>query len=243
MLKLQTKMYKKIKILICVLCLSNVAIAQELSAIEILKKVETYYKSIEVLDIEMEYKMYKGFTGNHITESYTGTMYKNGDIMKVKILGSEIVKLPDAKIIVNNNDKTVMYNKIKENTIMGSPVDMSSFLKYYKESNIQYLGNTIVQEMVQKHLQMPLPYNKIVLYIDKTSYQIKKQELYLSTKVPFVDEKGKGVPDFARMEISFKANPKPTIKVPNIKDYVFVSSSNNIKLSHNYANYTIIDPN
>lgn len=232
----------RIKIVISVFFLGHASsTAQELSAVETLKKVETYYKNVAILDIEMEYKMFRGVTGNNITESYKGTMYKYGDISKVDILGSEIVQLPEAKIIVNNDNKTVMYSKAKSGTITGSPVDMSSFLKFYKGTSTRLQGNTIILEMTQTNVHIPLPYNKIILYIDKTTYQIKRQELYLSTKVPFVDENGKGVPDSARMEISFKPNPKPVNKVPQLKDYVLIGSNNTIKLSNNYANYTILD--
>lgn len=234
-------MYKKITILICALLAGHITIAQELSAEDILKNVETYYKNVEVLDVEMEYKMFRGYTGNNLTESYKGTIYMNGKISRIEILGSEIVQLPKAKIIINNDKKTVTYNELKNDAIQNSPLDMSTFFKFYKTSSIKYKGNLIIQEMIQKELKIALPYNKIVLYIDKTSYQVKKQELYFSTKMPFVDKNGKSLPDQARMEISFSPNPQPLKIVPKLSNYVHINSDKAVTLSKNYASYSIVN--
>ena len=239
-------MQRKIKypLLTLILFLGSITLnyAQEITAKETFNKIESYYKTIDILDIEMEYKMFRGYTGTNLTESYKGTMYKNEGVSKIDILGSEIIDLPEAKLIINKEAKTVTYHKKYNKETQSSPVDISMFLKFYKEASTKVKGNTIVHEMVlKKGIQIPVPYSKIVVYVDKNSYQMQKQELYLSTKVPFIDKNGKEAPDLARMEIKFKTNPNPSKKVPKLKDYVQIDANKKVRLSQNYAAYKIID--
>lgn len=239
-------MYRKIKypLLTVVLFFGNIALnyAQEITALKTFNKIESYYKAVNILDIEMEYKMFRGHTGTTPTESYKGTMYKNEGVSRVNILGSEIIDLPEAKLIVNKEAKTITYNKKSNKETQKSPVDVSMFLKFYKEASTKISDHIIIHEMVlKKDIQMAMPYSKIVIYVDKNSYQIQKQELYLSTKVPFINKNGKEAVDFARMEIKFKTNPNPLKKVPKLKDYVRIDTNKKVHLSQNYSAYKIID--
>ncbi|MEP1490173.1 MAG: hypothetical protein ABJK28_17270 [Algibacter sp.] len=215
--------------------------AQKPTASQTLTKIESYYKSLSEFNFEVEYKMYKGYEGNHITESYKGTMYKNGDVSQIKILGSEIIQFSDTQLTITNDNKTLIYNKISEDVIHKSPMDVSSFLKFYKETNTEIKGNVLIHEMVIKNAQIPMPYNKIKVYVNKETSEIERQVLYLATKVPFVDENGKEAPDVGRMEISFKKNPKSVSKVPELNDYVILDSQNNVRLAKAFTAYTIIN--
>ena len=216
--------------------------AQQPTAAESLAKIETYYKTAKSFSIQVKYNMYKGHTGNHLTESYEGTMTKNGAVSQIKILGSEILQFPEAQLTINKDNKTLVYNEISGESLKKSPLDVSTFLKYYKETSTKVSGNMLIHEMVLKNNQMPIPYSKIVIYINKANYQLVKQELYLSTKVPFVDEKGKDTKDVARMEISFKYNKKSMTKTPRLKDYVQLEPNKKVRLTQAYAAYTIIAP-
>ncbi|MDO5981449.1 hypothetical protein [Flavivirga spongiicola] len=216
--------------------------AQQPTAAESLAKVETYYKTAKTFNLQVKYNMYKGHTGNHLTESYEGTMTKNGAVSQIKILGSEIIQFPNAQLTINKANKTLVYNEISGKGLKKSPLDVSTFLNYYKETSTKVSGNMLVHEMVLKNNQMPIPYNKIVIYINKANHQLVKQELYLSTKVPFVDDNGKDTEDVARMEISFKHNKKTMAKAPRLKDYVLLEPNKKVRPTQAYAAYTITAP-
>ncbi|WP_346882328.1 hypothetical protein [uncultured Algibacter sp.] len=215
---------------------------QQPTALETLSKVEAYYKTIKNFDFDVEYKMYRGYTGNHLTESYKGTMYKNGNVLQVIILGSEVLQFPEAKIIINDKNKTISYSKLMQNGTQQTPVDISLFLKFYKESTTSFVGNTLIHEMILKNNTINMPYNRVIMYINKNTYALEKQVLFLTTKVPFNGEKGKK-DDAARMEISFKQKPKqkPKPKPLKLKDYVLIGINNKISLSKAYSTYTLID--
>lgn len=222
------------------LCGSTLVHAQQLTAIATLKKVEAHYKTTKTFSLDVEYAMYKGYTGTHLTEAYKGSIVKNGDITQFKILGSETLQFPKMQLVINEENKTVAYNLMSNKTLQQSPLDMASFLKFYKEVSTDISGNTIVVVLAVKNNQVPVPYNKIMVHINKNDYSIQKQVLYLSTKVPFVMEDGKETEDVGRMVITFKTNPIPP-KVPQLQDYVILEPHKKPRLAKAYANYTIID--
>ncbi|NMH85960.1 hypothetical protein [Flavivirga algicola] len=225
------------------LLLCSISIQAQLpAAAESLAKTEAYYKMAKTLSLQVTYSMYKGHTGNHLTESYKGTMHRNENVSRIRILGSEILQFPKVQLTINKDNKTLVYNKISDQGLKKSPLDISIFLKYYKETSTRVRENMLIHEMVLKNNKMPIPYNKIVIYINRTNHQLIKQELYLSTKVPFVDENGKSTHDVARMEISFKHDEKIMNRVPKLNDYVLLESNKKVRLANAYAAYTIIDP-
>lgn len=233
----------RIKKLVCigVLMVSGLAInAQEIKASELLKKVETHYKNTKTFNLDVEYAMYKGYTGTHRTESYMGSMYKNNEVTQIKVLGSEIVQFPKAQLTINNDYKTVTYNEITDKTLQQSPLDISAFLNFYKVVSTEVSGSTIIQELVVKNSQLPIPYNKIILHINKQDYSIKKQVLYLATKVPFIDDEGKSSQDVGRMVITFKTKPMPE-DIPELQDYVILGANDKLRLAKAYTTYNIID--
>ena len=236
------KMKRNIKYLagITFLLIGMSIYAQPPSALEAFTKIENYYKTVKKFNFQIEYKMFRGYSGNEVTESYKGSIYRYGDISQIKILGSEILQFPEAQLTINSENKTIRYNKISKDVIQKSPVDVSTFLKFYKETSAKISGNILIYEMVLKNAQIPIPYNKIIIHVNKDTFEIEKQIFYFATKVPFVDESGDETLDSARMEISFKQNSFTTQKVPKLNDYVFVEG-NNVRLAKAYQTYTIID--
>ncbi|WP_308993697.1 hypothetical protein QLS71_007975 [Mariniflexile litorale] len=214
--------------------------AQQPNAAQTLAKVEAYYKTAKTFNLDVEYAMYKGYTGTYLTESYKGSMHKNGDVTQLKVLGSEILQFPKVQLTIIDENKTVVFSPITNKNLQKSPVDISVFLKFYKEVSTQVSGNTIIHELVVKNIQLPVPYNKIILHVNKTDFSIQKQVLYLSTKMPFVDEEGKDTEDVGRMVITFKTNPM-SIKTPQLQNYVVLEPNKKPCLAKAYAAYTIID--
>ena len=220
---------------------NQVVFAQQTKALEVLSNVEAYYKTKEVIDLEVEYKMYRGYTGDNLTESYTGFLYKNGEVLQMKILGSEIVQFPQAQITIDQENKTLYYNKVTDDKPQNSPLDMSAFLTFYKEGSTRITGNNIIIELIKKNAKIPISYNKIILTVNKESYALEKQELYLATKVPFVDNEGNDMEDVGRIKVTFKTNPTPANKKLKLEDYVVLERNNKVLLAKPYKEYSIID--
>lgn len=214
--------------------------AQQPKPLETLKKVEAYYKALKTLHLDVEYAMYKGHTGTQLTEAYNGNIYKHDDVTKLKILNSEILQFPEAQLIINKENKTINYNASSQETKQQSPLDMSAFLNFYKEVSTNISGNTIIHEMSLKSKQLPIPYGKVIIHVNKNDYSLEKQVLYLSTKVPFVGKDGISTEDVGRMVISFRVN-SAYAKTPKLQDYVILESNKKPRLAKTFASYTIVN--
>jgi len=240
------KMKKKLIVftvtLFFVLSHNVVVFAQQLpSAESTLNKVSKYYNALKEFDVEIEYEMYKGYSGSEVTESYKGTIYRGNDVTHIKILSSEIIQFKEEQLIIDKDYKTITYSEPNGNIMNSSPTNMTVFLQYYKESKTLVTDTNIVHEMVLKNPQLPTAYNRIIIYVNKSTHKIEKQVLYFSNKLPFVDDDGKENLDSARMEINFKDNPKPNGNIPKLEDYLVVTSNNKLELTGSYKSYKLIN--
>lgn len=206
-----------------------------------LAKVETYYKALETFHFDMVYNMYRGYSGENLTESYSGTVSKQGGVSQIQILGSEIIQFSNKQIVLNKADKTLTLRNVNAEAMQQSPMDISKFLKFYKASNTKVSGNYLVHEMVLKNSNIPMPYSKIVVYVNKTNYSLEKQILYMATKMPFTDANGKQTPDAGRLEVTFKQNVSGNKPTPKLSDYLRCEPEDTCRLANNYKTYTLID--
>jgi len=217
--------------------------SQQDSASDVLKKVSSYYQTLDAYSLDIEYAMYKGYTGKNLTESYNASIYKNEGVTQLKVLGSTILQFSKAQLTINDANKTLIYNEISNKELNQSPLDISAFLNFYKEVSNTISKNVLTLEMVLQSSTIPIPYSKVILHVDKNTYALKKQELFLSTKVPFVDKEGKSTEDVGRLEITFqsKTNDINQIQVPKLEDYIVLKPNKQVRLTQAYAAYTIID--
>ena len=227
--------------LVLFVLMHNMLSAQQKEILETLSKVSAYYKAQAILNLEMEYKMFMGYDGKQPTESYKGTLYKNGEVTQVKILGSEVLHFPQAQIAISEENKTLFYNKIDQPTEQNLPTEVASFLKFYEATSLNHEGNILIVELKKKPNPLTIPYSKITLYINQNSYAIDKEVMFLATKVPFVDKDGKDVEDVGRIEVTFSSVFSSSEKMPKLEDYVILGPNNQVELAKAFKDYTILD--
>jgi len=206
----------------------------------ILNKVFDYYKTAESYSYNCTYNMYRGFTGNIITESYKGTIFKDGNISRITALNSEILSYPNAQLTISNDSKLIIYIKKRVDFVEKSPVDISLFLKYFEGNIVSQENNIIKYEMTLTKNNFQIPYQKVVFYINKTNYSLIRQELFFATKLPFKNAEGESVNDFGRMEIIFSPNNHSLKNIKKIEDFLIIEKDT-IKLTKAYQNYQLID--
>jgi hypothetical protein len=229
---------KNIKIIF--LFLSGVNIVDAQNSIALLEKVNNYYKTVQFYNVESTYNMYRGFTGKSVTESYKGTMYKNGQVSVVKVLGQGIIMFENVQLIVNDADKTITYTKNDAESVQKNLIDVDKLSKYYDFTSIKDDKKVIIYEMTLKNKDLPLPYSKLIFHINKTDNSLVKQELFFATKLPFKNKDGEMSNDNGRMEIIYNPSNTP-IKNIKLEDYITTDSKDRIHLSKAYKNYQLID--
>lgn len=207
--------------------------------VEVLEKINDYYSTNKHYNIEVSYKMYRGYTGENITESYTGNLYKDGNITSMEALNAEIWIFPNAQLTIDTANKSIYYTKTAIGAIQNSPIDTKTFSRFYKEKASETKGNTLRYEMVLKNIQIPSPYSKIVLWVNATTYELEAQELFFANKLPFVDEAGNRVNDYGRLKILFQSskNAKQTLKLSDI----ITIKNNTVQLASRFNSFTLID--
>ena len=217
--------------------------AQNKEAKELLDKVAAFYENSSAYQVELTYNMHRGLTGNNITESYKGSIIKNGSFLKMELLDSEILQFKEAQLIIDNSAKQVLYID-KSTGLDNSPLNISAYLDYYTKTVVTNKGNIIVCEMVPQEISGQLPYGKVVLYINKDTYSLEKQELFFSNLIPFKNENNEDVNDYGRLVIELKHQKlNEDQKTYKLSDYISISSGDEASLTGKYSGYNLIKQN
>ncbi|GAA3591166.1 hypothetical protein Q4Q39_15830 [Flavivirga amylovorans] len=217
--------------------------AQKSSVKELLNKVSNFYLNKNQYHIDMTFTMYRGITGNEATESYTGTMEKNDKYNKNSILGTLVYRFPEAQLIVDNNQKRVIYNDLDTSEMQNYPVDLSAYMKYYDKSQILEEGNQWVCELVvSQNTFSELPYGKVLLYINKNDYSITKQVLFFSNLIPFQGKEASDIEqDYGRLHIDLSYNFNKEIEKKELAYFITKTANSKIQLQKDFASYQLID--
>ncbi|WP_298320823.1 hypothetical protein [uncultured Aquimarina sp.] len=234
--------YYSITIVFIMICTSVSIHAQHTDARKILENVALFYKNTAQYQIDVTYNMHRGFTGNNITESYTGEMVKNGDFSKFKVLNSEIIYFSDDQLTISHTDKTIAYSKKTGTSVSSSPVEIEGFLKFYDQIAITEKNGQLKCEMVSSKYNPSNPYGKVIIYINKDKYYIEKQELFFAESIPFVDEKNnERESDVGRLVILLKQKSLEDQTRVTLQDYFTFSSGKKVILSSKYSEYNFIN--
>lgn len=231
-----------IPLIFMVLVAFNSLNAQENKVKDILAKVTERYEQEEKYQIKVTYTMYRGFTGDNVTESYHGTMRKIRDFSDFEVLGRSIVQFPKIQLIIDQKKKVITYTEKKTADHQNSPLQVIDFLKTYDNTKVTEKGNMLLCEMMSSAKNVQLSYSKVVLYIDETSYEIKKQELFFANVIPFVNkEKNKREMDVARLIITMDSQPDVAIKKPTISQFIVKKADGKLETALTYKNYQLIN--
>ena len=234
-MKLETKILWTF-ILLCYLP----SMAQEYTATELLEKVSEHYKHKDAYQVNMRYTMYKGLTGNHETESYSGFFIKKQELHQFELENNVVVTEGNRQIAINHDQKMIVYRNSNQEA-SGSPLAIQRFLEYYDESSIKNEKGIIICELIAKAAKMTLPYAKIIITIDADTYRIKEQEMYFSTQLPFVLESKDVVKDFGRLIITMEEEKDISNKMRSLKEYITRDTNGNLQLADTFKEYQLID--
>jgi len=239
-------MIRKLKYIVtffCCLFVTQEGQAQNEKTKDLLKKVQQAYENTKQYQIAVTYNMHRGFSGNNITESYQGTMVKNGKFSQFKALNSEIIQFPRIQLTIDHTEKVARYAKTEKGaTVPNSPLDVANFLKFYDKTIVTEREGILVCEMVATKVNMQNPYAKVVLHVDKKTYRIEKQELFFTAMIPFVESDGKTRKmDVGRLVIlmDFKETEEQAEPTPN--DFIVLSGKDDISLTEQYQGYRLIN--
>lgn len=207
----------------------------------LIKEVADAYQTLSAYDIKTTYRMFRGFSGDHLTESYTGQVLKKGDFVKFSLLGSEIVQDDRTQLVIDHESRQVIYSELVEKGISNSPLNVSHYLKLFDKSSVYEKEGQIVCELATSMPSDQMPYGKVVFFVEKETYRMTRQVIYFSQMIPFVEENtSQRVMDTGRMEITFDYQ-NPSGSFASISDVLIFSEKNTPKLVNQYSTYQLIN--
>jgi len=211
--------------------------AQTKEAIVVFEKLKEVYAGEANYTLKMTYTMYRGYTGNQITEQYSGTLYKKGEIFQMKAMDMEALQFSEGQLKINHKTKTVYYSQLTQK--MNNPADISQILQFYKPVSLKTQEGVNIIELDLKNQQIPLPFQKVMLHVHGEKNTLLKQELFFSKKIPFVTDSGTQEYDTARVEIEFsEIHNKDNHKV--FSHYI-VQKGASLVLADTYKEYKLIN--
>lgn len=234
-------MKKFIKFLFSILFfISSVSsFSQENNVEEILEKSENVYNS-KVFGLNITYKMFGTYSSKKPFEFYNGYYYRNNRKLYLKInTTTTLSNLDSNKLLKVYEDQKIieLYNQ-KENNF-GEPTSIFKYLKYFPTQNIvktdnQYKITLIATEITQ------LPFGKLELFIDETTFQLKKQILYYLTAVKYKDESGSEKSGNPKLEIEFSNySAKRDLDIEKLINIdLYLNSANQLKKP--YDDYKLV---
>ncbi len=212
--------------------------AQNPRALEVLSKVTDLYKTKPNYQIQFEFNFKRG-TALKSAYAYKGILEKREGITKLSLLDTEVLSFPQAHLTINHTNKTILFRKSTK-AIVGSPVDISTFLEYFEIKAFKAVQTQWICELKVMSKDHQTPYHKVVLYIDKESYTLEKQELFFANKMPFQTEEGTTIYDKAQLDILCKHSTNATaLKAETLGRYISFSNKKDCLPSKHYKDYQV----
>ena len=234
----------KIKIMvISILFLSyfnNNLNAQQLSVNQILNKTVEFYKGINDYEILTTYSLHPADQPNVFIESYQGVTIKNQKRYHYKLLSSEVYIFDNKQLVVDHREQTVNYNIINYEDIK-FPVDFESYIELYDEQKVIEDKEYVICELSGSSKNIQNPYSKIVIYLNKKTYALVKQELFLKSLIPFKNETGVKQLVKGKMTVALKFSEKNKKTIPLFTDFIKVDNTNeNMLVKEELKSYKLI---
>lgn len=210
--------------------------------INLLKKSQQVYDDLKTYYLESTYKLYVNQNSNEIKESYNGITVKKDDVAYSKIATTELISLKDLNIKIDNSTKRIQVSKDKSKQNVMKAFDVNEYSKYFVKYKFSEVNNQYKCELSTANVSM-IPYSKVVIYIDKKSNRMLKQELYFLTKHKTKIVNGKPYYDYPRLEISFTNFKVDGFDVDAFfrKENYVVASKGKYLPAKKYKEYLIVD--
>ncbi|WP_428741574.1 hypothetical protein [Tenacibaculum sp.] len=191
------------------------------------KNVLELYKSRVEKDkeyqVNLTYKIYKGHSETLAYEVQKGTFYKKLNNSYTNLSNVEIINTANTYLKINHDEKAILIDNGVE-----KPEDLHLGL----EELFKYLDAKIIEEdskiwkikLTPKGSITQLPFNQLIIELDKRTYRLKRQLFYYLAKMNFSDDLRKSDEANVKLEVLFDgyktSNLEALNKVFTIERYI-----------------------
>lgn len=201
--------------------------------------VEKKYSQMAYFSYTSTYNVYEESNRSKSIEKTTGIFLKKNKVSYQKVETNEIIDFGDYTFIADHENKLVSISKKDQETQF---ISLKSLLPLFKNRELIVKGDTKICVLKAGKFNQ-LPYDKVEIYIDNKTNELKKQLFYFSGKKEY-KEKGKTVTVLHPvLEVAFSVRIKNDTKDNQLinKSNYFSITKNKIVLVNKYKNYKLIN--
>ena len=230
---------------ILLLLICNSALAQRTpQASFLLEKSKEYYQTIGDFEVTAKYELYRGTKGAHLLDSRDMITRKKDEFFYTKGANMEYLTTPTGALKINHSQKAIEYaSNTGQNNWQNAFINVAEYLNYFATNKVEELENDF-KVTLQTPLLTQLPYTTIVLYLNKQTFAISKQELLLADRLRYKDNNGQEQEAIKRLVIKITAlnSDHFTISDNALKLSSYLNDLNDkVTLGKSYTAYTLVN--
>lgn len=211
-----------------------------ISAKSFLSKMTANYSKLNSLEINLDYRLYKGFDGTEVIEHYQSRYCRSieGNTYR-KIDNVELISTKNYSLKLDHEEKEAVLSKPTALSLID--VDIKETLKRCADVRIKEVDKGFIVQLIIQAKQ-DIPYAFIALETDG-DYWIDKVTFYYSTQANFSGNYFDQDIDYPRLEVQYGKVKKDWADEENllsIANYLDVSQPE-AKMQGIYRDYTLFD--
>lgn len=204
-------------------------------------KINSVYALLKEYSVNISYTLYADYTTLNEHSSESGILVKSGEKQYLKIASVELISDSGFQLMVDNDNKLLMYrNIILPSKQANQVVDFSKALSLCTKTTLLQFNDTrkgykldFVEGIFDEYAALSVIY-------DTTNYMIGKVILFYAVVPDDYNDELTGKP---RMEITYTGLKKEVSVLPALlnKENYITEDNNTLKLTEKYKNFRLID--
>jgi len=150
----------------------------------VLEKIKANYDDLSSLSLNFNYKLYKGFESDSITQEYTSEFCRIEDFSYRKIGNIELMSNSDYSVNVNHEERTIILSNPSKVELMDANIETS--LRYCSDIKIVEQDEGLAISLIIG-AKTDIPYSVIQLKVDK-NFWIQEVVMLYSSQLNFSDD-------------------------------------------------------
>ncbi len=227
----------KISILITALLLSTQILA--ISGKEFLSKIRSNYESLNSLNLEINYRLFKGLKGEDLREEYQSIYARIGKESYRKIGQTELINTNEFNLNINRETKQIIVTATSTHEFLDLSIDET--LKWCKDIVVSKFNDKNEIRLILKD-KTDIPYSSIYVKVDD-KFWIEEITFLYSVQVDFSETFFDKKMDYPRLTVTYQKIKKGWKDKENLLESSNYICSNCDPLSGLglYADFEIID--
>lgn len=220
-------------------CFSVVGLSQSTETVEhVFIKLNEKYGRSNNYSLTTSYRLYKGHDSGILSEHYIGRLYHSNEGTYQKVKNTEYISTDNYSLKVNHDEKAMVLDKGINRSFFE---EYNSALKACSSFELEEKTNNWIVSLFF-YGPSNLPFYKLTITVNKSSYDLKEINIYYSSKVDF--DPSFESSDWAKphLKIKFNATTQSDINSSIFdKENYYRITSGKLTLNSRYSAYQLIN--